>query len=749
MLDAIADRNRLCPMLRAACCIEQMDNGKGQLTVRGDLEHIVIQAPASLLREIFQRCDGSHTFAEILANVDNPVLRDDLSDLMQCLLDEQALIDASLACATVLSNAFQASPTGLVAHRSITAQISRRFLRGAEVAGEASPAGHHGHRAGMARTPLGKLFERRVSTYTFGENPPSVSALHQLLWSLAGVVHTTHPRVPGEFPHRTLASAGAMHLLEVYVALAVKVGGHAPGVYRVDYPDANAVNLVRVSEEHGLIPRTFSRPWELASATGAIFLAADPVVGALRYRNRSLQYLFMEAGAALQNGGLSADELGLGFATIGGFYEHTAARMCRLDRQLVLASAIFGSKPEPGQLVMAKTVPEIDFAWLNGAASTYQLPFFMARAQIKSVNSDRPYTWGRDRDPWMAMRKALAEAIEREGFRQPRAIVIGRIEEFANAIHPNHFLEYSKEQYGVGFPYQAFDPAHPYAWTEGVDVVNGQAVQILAELVFSSSGLTRAGFTLSRPFTQVTSSGCAASVTPADATLRAMLELIERDAFLRHWLEQSPGLGVPLPLLSDELCQRVGVLQATGCKVTIQQLCSQWAHVALVSAQHEVMHFTTIGMAASTELAFAIHSALEELEARVYSWLHGHAPSITLPEQVRTPEHHFELYGLAEYFRRADALLFPLQCETLAALPERIAVDTGQKLAARFASQGIHPLAVDITPSLHHIDQGRTALHVVKALIPGLLPIYFGFQREPLGMVPRIHPGSKFPHPFP
>jgi len=64
------------------------------------------------------------------------------------------------------------------------------------------------------------------------------------------------------------------------------------------------------------------------------------------------------------------------------------------------------------------------------------------------------------------------------------------------------------------------------------------------------------------------------------------------------------------------------------------------------------------------------------------------------------------------------------------------------------SAQGLRPVAVDITPRQSLVDQGRTRLTVVKVLVPGLLPVSFGHQQEPLGIVARSHPGSKFPHPF-
>jgi len=144
---------------------------------------------------------------------------------------------------------------------------------------ECAPSQTHPGSVRFKKAPLDAFFEQRTSHYTFDDKPVSERALHSLLWSAAGEVNATHPRSGPLIAQRTLASAGAMHLLKVFVAPRRQVGRYAPGVYR----GARQVAL--------------TRPFRSRR-----FIAADPVVGAMRYRDRSLQYLFMEAGADAQRG---------------------------------------------------------------------------------------------------------------------------------------------------------------------------------------------------------------------------------------------------------------------------------------------------------------------------------------------------------------------------------------------------------------------------------------------------------------
>lgn len=737
------DPDRLSPTMAGSCRLEGT-----LLVVRNAARDVEVRAPKAMLAQVFRLCDGTRTVREILQRLPAGLDAAEFGQFIDFLLDQGALIDANLISAHAARYAFQGSPFGLSADAAVTNQICRRFLWNKEGAAAQLPPGTRK----VAAMPLRSFFTGRVTTYTFAEKDISERALLGLLWSVAGVVSVKHERVGYVTPKRTIASAGGMQLVQVFVALQKKVGAYEPGVYRVWYPDEGAVALQWLGEGQQLMPRAFSKPWELTYAAGAVFLAADPQVAAMRYRNRSLQYLFMEAGAGLHNAGLSASQLGLGFATIGGYYETIVGKMCRLQEwELVLGSAIFGARPTAEQISLIDRSPDLDFAWVDGDSARFAMPFHLARAKVVSSDDSRPHTWGRDTDPWLAFRKAAAEAVEREGFREPRRLTWGRLDAISNGLDPAQFVKYSDRQYAdPGFPYERFDASVPHLWTAGLDLRSGKAVQVLAELVFSRASLAPHAKVQRRPFSQVTSSGCAAGTSREDAVFRALLEVIERDAFMRHWLEQSPGRVVKHALLPPQVRARIRTLEEAGCKVAVQKLQSPWAHVCLVAAQNETFHFTTMGTAAGADFRKALEGALDETEARVYAWIHGHEPQIKGPSDVATTDHHFELYGLKPYFRRADRVLFP-EAEAGAA-GARIAplqFRTAAQLTNRFAVRGLNPVMVDITPEHCFVDQGRTPLSVVKVLVPGLLPISFGHQREPLGMVPRVHPGSKFPHPFP
>jgi ribosomal protein S12 methylthiotransferase accessory factor len=737
--NSLRNKAIFCPMIFGASKIKT-GKEKSKLVTRNSSGELEIFAPTALLNKVYEFCDGTRTLEEILNAETNLELRDELANFIDYLAGAGVIIDGNHVCAEALKYAHQFNPTGITAPPSISGKIARRFSVNSKSSNGQEAVG----------IPLEKYFQERVTRYTFGEMPVSEEKLLALSWSLAGILNTHHPRIREILPHRTNASAGGMHLVEVYLALLVQVGRYQPGIYRVSYPDEGSVELVHINGKIEDLPLVFGKPWELTFATGAFLLAADNTIAALRYRNRSVQYLFMEAGAILQNGALSAYSLDFGYATIGGFYEDAASKLFELHSKMVLGTAIFGPLATEEQESLAANAADIDFAWVNTSSPVFSTRFHLARARVKAASGDRPFTWGRSLDPKDAALKAIAEAIEREGFREPRNVIVSKMDDLSFAVDPDKFFGYTSSQYSQrNFPYSVFRRSDICPWAAGIDLVAQKPVFVLAELVFSRQSLQLHGYSGERAYTQTTSSGCAAGLTVEDATIRALLEVVERHAFMSHWLTQTPGKVIPSEFFCASTLQRIDAIKRAGCKVCIQLLATDFAYVVLAAAQNTEAGFTTMGTAANFDILTGLEAALDELDARVYAWLNGHVPSITSPRAVRTTEHHFELYGTKKYFGMADAVLFPDNYDVIKTVSEKYDFDSHEKFIAHLAKLGDNPIIVDITPKRHCIDQGRTKVHVVKAFIPGLLPMSFGYYLEPLGMIKSYHQRAKFPHPFP
>lgn len=740
----IDDPDRVCPMLAGPAII----NGD-HLTVRladGDVD---VDAPHVLLQEVFHLCEGTRSVNELLATIEDEPKREQLGDFMAFLLDCGALVDASYYALNAMRFAWGNNAFGQAAPDAISELIGERFR-------EASPGfdtrkSDSGTLTRQVRQhPLSVQYNRRASNRLFGGKPAKLGELDKIVWSMAGIVCDTRMRGSALLPRRTIASAGAMHLVEIYVVIRYRTGdgGHRldPGVYRVRYPAAYQVSYEKVSDDISLLPRAVAKPWHLESAAGMIFLLADARLAALRYRNRSVQYLYTEAGMALQNGALTAADRGLNFVTFGSYYESYVRALCGGADQLVLGSAIFGTVPSARQKRSLDNVAAVEFAWADAPADGYTLPYFVGRAQLKFGAPDSP-TWGRDLDPALAYRKTIAEAIERQGYREPRGLVHAPFSELQSALDPRNIARFSAGQYRrKDFPFQPFDASQPMLWAKGERVTDGGLVHILSDLVYSENSL-RVAYDQQAFYWRSNSSGCAAGTTLADARLAGLLELVERDGFMRHWFAQTPGIELMLSSLPQWIRQRVASISAAGFAVSVQVLPSQLGQVAFMFASHPTRRMACVSAGAKLTLEDALDSALVELESRAFSLLNGYRASKISPSDIVTPDDHFALYADPRYFQRADSLAKPVK-RVRFSTAARLDLKTDAELHDKFLSAGITPVFVDITPAENGIGDGGPGLPVTRAFAPGLLPISFGTGLEPRGMVAAPHRASAFPHPF-
>ena len=721
-----------------------ISHSRNQLRIRRGTEDICVDAPSRFIDSAIQLCDGTRNVNDILASLPPSLNHEAFARFLAFLHEEGLLINANHLTLAALRYGRQMSPYGVSASAADIAKISHRFHPDScgadEVDGEP-----------VNNAPLAALFEARISEYTFDDASIELDQLLGMLWSVCGVVHAPHERLGSGAIRTTVPSAGSLQLLELFVCLQTTVASYGPGTYRVRFPAPRQVHLERINEDHEALMGVFAQPAHVRYATGAIFLAANIELAATKYRNRATQYLFTEAGAALQNGSLSAPRLELGYAVLGCYYEYAVQQLCELSaHQVVLGSAIFGPKPTPVQKEQLRRAPTFEFAWIMPESPRYALPAYMGRARRSGRHPIE--TWGVDKSSRQAYLKASAELIERQGFEQVPELPEAKTDDLEHWINPERFIQYTPTQFRRStFPFQRFSLTATHRWKKAQTCGSSQEMWIPADLVYSHAALQRQSPPdHGEPLTYATTSGCAAGLTYAAALDRALLELIERDAFLRCWLQQCGGTSIPVETLPAEFQVRLQALQQAGCETGVQLLPSTWSTVIMIWAQHAELHFTTIGTAASDNPEIALSSALNELESRVFYWFNEPGPVKTRRlKDVRLATDHFLLYGMRQHYQKADRVL-KIHRGTLGFHELRqLGKQACLPVAERFLQQDLVPVHVDITPSFPFVDQGRTALHVVKAFVPSLIPLWFGHGLAPLGMVAQYHANALFPHPFP
>ncbi|WP_420998327.1 YcaO-like family protein [Cupriavidus sp. 30B13] len=372
--------------------------------------------------------------------------------------------------------------------------------------------------------------------------------------------------------------------------------------------------------------------------------------------------------------------------------------------------------------------------------------FELVRAELFLNEQSKSTGWGRDADVEVAQHKAVGEAFERFAARQLPPSHLAPALALPHYMHPDWLVRYASEQYErPGFPFTRFDRVQPRLWINATEVAGGTSVPVLADHVCMPGAFDKEY--RAKLVTHASTSGCATATTVKDAILRATFEVIERDAFMRHWLRQQGGLPVAIPSLPVRFQTRLGRLEEQGCRVGVQCLTLGHHPVWLVWAQSAARHFTAIGTACGDNAERALESACSELETMALVRIEDVEWTPIEPQAVVTPGDHAALYATPRYFRMADALwdrtvadMIPFDDVAARCVIERDA------LFSKLASADCQVHWVDLTPP--DLGQDAPGLHSVRVLMPGAIPMSFGYGRMPLGMTLRYAKRATFPHPF-
>lgn len=363
-------------------------------------------------------------------------------------------------------------------------------------------------------------------------------------------------------------------------------------------------------------------------------------------------------------------------------------------------------------------------------------------------------TSGKGLTPAEAMVGAVGEAIERYSAARHRTTdlrraAIGELQ--GDVLDPPRLCLYDDEQYDApGFPFVRFDPTRPIAWTRGWWLDTGQPVWVPALLTYLKYADRSEGV-----YCQATSNGLAAGVDLEDAVMRAVLELVERDAFMVTWLAQRSGRRL---LIDDTL--------DAGTREIVRQLSERGVDLELflLDAGFRIPVVACVGMGDGKRwpgVAVGLGAHLSPLAATrkailelgqtgpyISRLMADGSPRIPRkPDEVRSIIEHALYYAPASrtraiaFLRRAGANPIPLsELEE----PREISLET---CVVRLNAAGVRVAAVDVTSP----DVAGSPFRVVRALGTDMQPFDFGFNLRRLAN-PRLKTmlvDGLNPHPHP
>jgi len=402
-------------------------------------------------------------------------------------------------------------------------------------------------------------------------------------------------------------------------------------------------------------------------------------------------------------------------------------------------------------------------------------PFAMTSVAQPSANGAE-LTAGRGHSYAQCGHTAMLEGLERycsTMARGKRTVVEGSYRKFADrALDPRTVGLYGSEMYGSeDFEFEPYDEDLEMNWVWGYSFARESPILVPEQLAYYSAGS-------GGRFVTENSNGCALGGSLEEAILYGMLEAAERDAFLMTWYAR-----LPLPRLDPasagdpELSHMVSRLREIAGYEAFLFNSTMENHIPTVLAILKNSKATGANLvcAASAHLdpVRAAKNALLEAAGHIHflsERLEQDRDEISLmlddPSIVSRMEDHALLYSHPKAESRLSFLLAsssPVRTFEESFEAREVHADLTDDLIgliAGFRELGLDVIVVDQTAP----EVAEDGLHVVKTLIPGLLPMTFGHRLrrweglERLSRIPmalgyakrpltaeRINP---YPHPF-
>jgi ribosomal protein S12 methylthiotransferase accessory factor len=693
---------------------------------------VIVEAPRKLIEWIVTLCDGKRPINQIIDLLKNHWDEESLHNLIDDLCHKNILIDGSAASETVWE--LVENPIGFPLF--LNAEDKMRLVKKAK---KRQREVISNKKYFTSPTLYGNLLRNRKSVRIFSGKIPFQNIIN-MLWSAYGEI---------EDGRRTVPSAGALYPIQLYFVLLQQTEQLIPAIYRVDLSSPDSIGFNLISKDINRFTRSFLDPMIMEGAHGVVVINGSFQITADKYGSRSMLFVVLEAGHVAQNINIAATEHNIATVEVGGFKEKLLAESINLPKQYhPLITTIFGLEDKSPRINYLNTKVEVQW---QIPSEQYCPPFAIASARL---SKERSWSHGRDMSPRLAYIKAVAEAKEWTACGNiPNKLVQATFADIETAVNPQNIIKFHPRQYRLKkFPFKPFNKSIKYAWAKGYNEITGARTYILADHIYFPY------FPNTPYYCYANSSGVAAHPDRQKAVETSVLELIERDSFMIAYLARLQLPTIQEQTLPESIRKRILELQKNGFQVWIKDHTLDLTPVICVIAQSEEFTYTPCASCASFNVENALDHALMEVEALVLARFQNGFTRPIKPHEVIWPLDHGRLYGQRQYFHNADFLIHSPYKTTFKEVGNK-SVRSWHELLDCFLVKEWHLFTIPLHLSKEY--GGNDELHIIRSIIPGMIPMTFGFRQEPAAME-RIYQIAekfgkfnlsykeivKFPHPF-
>lgn len=298
------------------------------------------------------------------------------------------------------------------------------------------------------------------------------------------------------------------------------------------------------------------------------------------------------------------------------------------------------------------------------------------------------------------------------------------------AVPPSEFVLFSEAQYARReLPFWQWKPEDEILWVPMSETGSGRQAWVPATFVY----MAPASDQLQDLLVAVNSSGFAAGLDEQSALRSAQLELIERDAFMIHWLGRTTAEEIDttgIGGLEEEICASY---ERWGTHVRAFALPTDMPAVVVMTVALDrtgERPAAIVGLGCETVPRAALRKSLFEICQMHGPLCRRHRESTSDPlnaySDVKTIDDHAAYFFRRDHLHEFDFLLQGASKTSLGDLP---VFSLDGDLTAAIRQRGYRVFHRDLTTP----DLQPYPIRVVRALIPQLQPISFGHGLERLG----------------